>query len=61
MKVLVVIVTFNRIELLKRSIESVRANQPFGIIVINNGSTDGTKEWLDSQPDLMKHVFTFIN
>lgn len=45
MKVFVVIVTFNRIELLKRSIESVRANQPFGIIVINNGSTDGTKEW----------------
>ena len=53
MKVFVVIVTFNRIELLKRSIESVRANQPFGIIVINNGSTDGTKEWLDSQPDLI--------
>lgn len=50
----VVIVTFNRIGCLKRVIDSV-INQTIkvdNILVINNGSTDGTKEWLDSQPSL---------
>lgn len=50
----VIIPTFNRLELLKETIESVR-NQTFKdleIIVVNDGSSDGTAEWLESQSDI---------
>ncbi len=53
MKIIAVVVTFNRKELLKRNIECLRRNKPVSsILVVNNGSTDGTKEWLDEQKDL---------
>ncbi len=46
--VIAVIVTFNRLEALKLTIEKT-INEPFHrIIVVNNVSTDGTREWLDS-------------
>ncbi len=50
-KIAAVVVTYNRKSLLKRTIDCLR-NQTIGldsIVVINNGSTDGTKEWLDLQ------------
>lgn len=49
-----VIVTFNRLELLKKCIDAVRnqTRKVDEIIVVNNGSTDGTKEWLEKQKDL---------
>lgn len=54
MKITTVIVTFNRLELLKQGIECLRKQQKLtGIIVVNNGSTDGTREWLDAQPGLL--------
>lgn len=54
MKITAVVVTFNRLELLKQGIECLRKQQKLtGIIVVNNGSTDGTREWLDAQPDLL--------
>nr|WP_299419920.1 glycosyltransferase [uncultured Emticicia sp.] len=49
-----VVVTFNRLTLLKECIEGLR-NQTHkldSIIVINNGSTDGTDKWLNDQFDL---------
>ncbi len=53
MKIFAVVVTFNRRELLKRGIASLHQNRAIDtIVVVNNGSTDGTKEWLDSQKDL---------
>ena len=53
MKIIAVVVTYNRLELLKRSMDCLRQNKPLSaIIVVNNGSTDGTKEWLDKQDDL---------
>ena len=53
MNIIVVVVTFNRLELLKRNIECLRMNKPVSsILVVNNGSTDGTREWLDTQADL---------
>ena len=50
----VIIPTFNRVNLLKETVGSVR-NQKFNdfeIIVVNDGSTDGTGEWLRKQTDL---------
>lgn len=53
MNIIAVVVTFNRQELLKKNIQCLRQNKPISsIVVINNGSTDGTKEWLDAQTDL---------
>ena len=54
MKVGIVVVTYNRLSLLKEAINSLR-NQTFldiQIIVINNSSNDGTLEWLETQTDI---------
>lgn len=60
MKVIAVVVTYNRLELLKRNIHCLRQNKPLdSILVVNNGSTDGTGQWLATQPDL--HVLTQEN
>ena len=52
--VVAVVVTYNRLELLRRNLDCLRAQtHPLaGIVVVNNGSTDGTEQWLDSQTDL---------
>jgi glycosyltransferase involved in cell wall biosynthesis len=50
MKVSIIIRAFNRLEYTIQCINSVINNsgyKDFEIIVINQGSTDGTKEWLD--------------
>jgi len=50
MKVYIVIVTFNRLELFKKCLKGVR-NQTYQnkeIIVVNNGSTDGTSDFLEN-------------
>ena len=54
MKVYVFIVTYNRLSLLKKTINSLRKQtHPIdNLCVINNGSTDGTYEWLLEQQDL---------
>ena len=53
MRITAVVVTYNRLELLKRGVDCLRKNTPLtDIIVVNNGSTDGTHEWLDTQTDL---------
>lgn len=51
----IVVVTYNRLEVLKKNVQSLR-NQTYlnkQIIVINNGSTDNTKQWLEEQADLI--------
>ncbi|MBI5571716.1 MAG: glycosyltransferase family 2 protein [Desulfomonile tiedjei] len=50
----VIIPTFNRLELLKETVASVRQQtfRDFEIIVVNDGSGDGTTEWLAAQTDL---------
>lgn len=54
-KVCAVVVTYNRLTLLQECIEALRAQSKKlnGIIVVNNNSTDGTKEWLNHQVDLV--------
>lgn len=49
MKVLAVIVTYNRLQLLKECVSALDAQvySNFDIIIVNNNSTDGTAEWLD--------------
>lgn len=49
------IVTYNRLELLKVVIDSLRNQtvQPDKIFVVNNSSSDGTEKWLSEQNDLL--------
>ena len=51
----IIVVTYNRLKLLKEEIESLRIQtfEDFQIIVVNNGSTDGTKNWLEAQKDIV--------
>ena len=44
----IIVPTYNRVELLRRTLESVWAQRftDFEVIVIDDGSTDGTREWL---------------
>ena len=55
MDITAVVVTFNRRTLLERTVQSLRSQTlPLSrIIVVNNGSTDGTAEWLAGQADLI--------
>lgn len=61
MKYTIVIVTYNRLDLLKECI-SMAKNQslpPSHIIIVNNASTDQTKEYLDSLNDpllMIRHL-----
>ena len=50
----VIIPTFNRLELLRETVQSVRSQtfRDFEIIVVDDGSTDGSGEWLKAQGDL---------
>ena len=51
----VVVVTYNHLELLKDVIASIRQQTfaDFDIVVVNNGSTDGTADWLNGQDDVI--------
>lgn len=54
MNIIAVVVTYNRIELLKRTVRCLQQNKPVSsIVVVNNGSTDSTAEWLETQPELI--------
>ena len=59
MNISVVIPTFNRIETLKRAIQSVvmQSYAPYEIIVIDDGSNDGTKEWLKDNFPNVKYIY----
>ena len=54
-KIGIVVVTFNRLQLLKEVIDSLRVQtySDFDIIVVNNGSTDDTPNWLEKQADII--------
>ena len=56
-KVIAVVVTYNRQALLSECITALRKqSRPLdAILVINNGSTDGTEDWLRQQPDIIFH------
>ena len=53
MNIIAVVVTYNRMELLKRNIRCLQQNKPISsIVIVNNGSTDGTTEWLAVPPNM---------
>jgi len=54
-KIAAVVITYNRFSLLKEGIAAIRSQslKPDVIIVVNNGSTDSTQEWLNTQSDLI--------
>ncbi|MEY2702433.1 MAG: hypothetical protein RLY43_1066 [Bacteroidota bacterium] len=55
MKVAAVIVTYNRLDLLKECVLAIESQnfKLWNIFVINNGSTDGTYEWLKSKKSII--------
>jgi len=60
-KLAVVLVTYNRLNLLKQIYERIKSQtkKPDKIIIVNNSSTDGTLEWLkeiSEQDDLIYFV-----
>lgn len=50
-----IVVTYNRLELLKEGIVALQKQtyNHLQIIVVNNGSTDGTTDWLATQSDVL--------
>ena len=54
-EILAVVVTYNRLSILKKCIEALihQSVSSFDILIINNASTDGTKEYLDIQKKAM--------
>jgi GT2 family glycosyltransferase len=53
-KVAALVVTYNRLDLLKEVIDALRGQtySQLSIVVVNNGSTDDTAQWLNSQSDV---------
>ena len=54
-KVWATIVTLNRLEMLKECVDALRCQTrpPDRILVVDNGSEDGTEEWLNEQDEVM--------
>jgi len=55
-EVSIVFGTYNRLDMLKACVESVQKSVgklSYEIVVVDGGSTDGTKEWLIKQPDVV--------
>jgi rhamnopyranosyl-N-acetylglucosaminyl-diphospho-decaprenol beta-1,3/1,4-galactofuranosyltransferase len=52
MKIIAVVVTYNRLPLLKKCVQAINQQtlQPDEVIIINNGSTDGTQDYLTTCP-----------
>src|SRR5258706_16426507 len=50
----IVVPTFNRLAKLRRCIDNIRwgVSMPVETIIVDGGSTDGTREWLIRQTDL---------
>ncbi|MDZ4728848.1 MAG: glycosyltransferase [Xanthomonadales bacterium] len=55
-KVAAVIVTFNRLEKLKDTLEKTFAEPFSAVVVVNNCSTDGTGNWLDGLHEPRLHI-----
>ena len=53
MKLSIITLTYNKLGYTKKYIESLyRYTEDFELIIVDNGSTDGTVEYLQSLPDV---------
>ena len=59
MNISVIIPTYNRKHTLSRAINSVidQTYEPFEIIIVDDGSTDGTKEWLAKRYPDVQYIY----
>ena len=59
MKISVIIPTYNRKHTLSRSIGSVlsQTTKPLEIIVVDDGSTDGTRDWISAEYPTVKYIY----
>lgn len=56
-KVAAVVVTYNRIDLLKQCVEALlKQNFPCDILLVNNNSIDGTEEWALEQVNIFDNI-----
>jgi GT2 family glycosyltransferase len=58
----IIIPVLNNLGLTKNCINSIRENTaaPYRLVVVDNGSTDGTRAWLKQQPDIL-HILNSTN
>lgn len=64
MKLLIGMLTYNRLEMTKKCLESLYANtdkEDFELIIWDNGSTDGTKEWLLTDTEVHDKAKIILN
>lgn len=50
-KIVAIIVTYNRLEKLKICWRAISSQYIYGVVIVNNNSSDGTKEWIDAIKD----------
>lgn len=53
----VVVVTYNRLELLKECLECIRNQElvPNNVVIVDNNSTDGTGKYLNGVKEIIEH------
>lgn len=63
MNLLICLITYNRLEYTKKTLESLLSTitTPHFIVAVDNASTDGTREWLESQRDKGNINYLILN
>jgi GT2 family glycosyltransferase len=54
-RIAIISVGVNCLEYSKKTFDSVKTKHPYQLIFVNNGSTDGTREWLESREDIISY------
>lgn len=57
----VLMITYGRLEYTKRSLEALMNSRLATVYVIDNGSTDGTVEWIQSMRSSLHFVYNSLN
>lgn len=56
MRIVAVVVTFNRLKALQKTLQATLQQAFAAVVVVDNASVDGTKEWLLQQKDPRLHA-----
>ncbi len=56
MKIGIIIPAVNCLKYSKKTIESIKTNHDYQIVFIDDGSTDGTKDWLKTREDIISYI-----